>query len=154
MRERRSSSSASANSVLLGNVATKKQQSPLDDMIDHALGTGNVELSLSSSSSIGEIEPLINRRKALRRSKDADQAQSLPVDGKKDEEDIDSSVNVSDEGATFAPTREYLSELVQAFNSPTAKCSNLEVNEMYMAAKLADQGGDRRLAKKILTELS
>lgn len=154
VRERRSSSSASANSVLLGNVATKKQQSPLDDMIDHALGTGNVELSLSSSSSIGEIEPLINRRKALRRSKDADQAQSLPVDGKKDEEDIDSSVNVSDEGATFAPTREYLSELVQAFNSPTAKCSNLEVNEMYMAAKLADQGGDRRLAKKILTELS
>jgi len=46
-----------------------------------------------------------------------------------------------------------ISKLSQSFNAPSSVYSNRDVREMYIEAKSADQAGERKRAKSILTQL-
>jgi tetratricopeptide (TPR) repeat protein len=67
-----------------------------------------------------------------------------------EEFDEDEDEEVTDTGVVDEKS---ISRLSRSFNAPSSKYSNREVREMYVAAKIADQAGNRQKAKSILAEL-
>jgi tetratricopeptide (TPR) repeat protein len=51
------------------------------------------------------------------------------------------------------PTEEYKSILTKIFDKPSSPYSNLEVKQLYQAAKHSDQMGDKALSRRILMQL-
>jgi len=120
---------------------------------------GNIALSLSESgksvpaSSLSEwvrsydIEPLQQRREQIHKEK----RDGKPVKSGSTTDDVtESSSPLSPFTGT---TEEYRGILKKLFIAPAAEYSNLEVKQMYAAAKEADQRGNRFLAKQILSSL-
>ena len=91
--------------------------------------------SLAEWARTVDLEPLLQRREEIHREK---------LQGKKKKEQEVTKPTVLPE--------DYLSVLQKVFDKPSS-VSNREVQQMYAAAKHADQAGDRELSKRILQEL-
>ena len=73
------------------------------------------------------------------------------IDEEEDEESTDSMI---EETNLPSPSNgRYIFDLSRAFNAPSPAYSNRDVREMYLESKAADQAGNRRKAKAILTQL-
>jgi tetratricopeptide (TPR) repeat protein len=108
--------------------------------------------SLAEWARTVDLQPLLHRRQAIHREK---------LKGKKKyhPKQPDPHTNANDDGSldnkrTLPPAEEYRSVVKQMFErSSASKYSNWEVQQMYRAAKHADQAGDRDLCKRLLLEL-
>jgi tetratricopeptide (TPR) repeat protein len=99
--------------------------------------------SLAEWARTVDLQPLLHRRQAIHREK---------LKGKKN--DRDGSHENSHHHSSLPPAEEYRSVLKKMFErSSASKYSNREVQQMYRAAKHADQAGDRGLSKRLLLEL-
>jgi len=88
------------------------------------------------------LEPLLNRRKAIRKEQ---------REGKKITPESSTHTLNRPSSTTPAPNlKEYLAALSSA---PPAQYSNIDIHNMYQAAKQADQVGDRHLSKTLLLKL-
>lgn len=99
--------------------------------------------SETTANSLGEwartynIKPLLQQREKIHKEK-------------REGKTVSKRKKSSAPGSPETPTKEYLSKL---FDAPASQYSNLEVKQMYKAAKAADQNGDRTLSKQILLKL-
>jgi tetratricopeptide (TPR) repeat protein len=154
---------------------------PLQDVIDNALFVAdatpvvpikrkesNVVEPLEHFSSEQQVddfmEPLINRRKALLRSKnmsftetnDNKNRQGGVNAGSVDEEEdgeLDEEEDLIME-LNLQPTKDYLTDLKKTFDKNVSKVpNNYQVKQLYQKAKAADQGGDVKRAKMYLLQL-
>eukprot|EP00551_Chaetoceros_affinis_P009451 CAMPEP_0203669648 /NCGR_PEP_ID=MMETSP0090-20130426/5949_1 /ASSEMBLY_ACC=CAM_ASM_001088 /TAXON_ID=426623 /ORGANISM="Chaetoceros affinis, Strain CCMP159" /LENGTH=1189 /DNA_ID=CAMNT_0050534373 /DNA_START=368 /DNA_END=3937 /DNA_ORIENTATION=+ len=134
----------------------------------------------SDSDSVDTIEPLINRRKALLRSKQFSFSKNkkgvLGFDIGSDTTQDDSLINTDDEDEEeeeydelfMLPTKDYLSGLTKTFHDSKSVPSvesqntetedvdvmnNYELKELYLEAKYADQKGDAHSARMLLEKL-
>ena len=114
-----------------------------------------------------DVEALTNKRKALTKEKKGKRKRGVlglvdesffsnstdvtKIDDDIDEEDVGDEYD--DETNDSMVNEESINQLSKTFSSPSSIYSNREVREMYMAAKLADQAGDRKRSKAILTQL-
>ena len=114
-----------------------------------------------------DVEALTNKRKALTKEKKGKRKRGVlglvdesffsnstdvtKIDNDIDEEDVGDEYD--DETNDSMVNEESINQLSKTFSSPSSIYSNREVREMYMAAKLADQAGDRKRSKAILTQL-
>lgn len=110
------------------------------------------------------VEPLINRRKALVRSKDVSFAETNhknrqggvtvgndPDEGELEEEEEEDSIM---ELNLPQPTKDYLTDLKKTFDKNVSKApNNYQVKQLYQKAKAADQAGDIQSAKMYLLQL-
>jgi len=90
--------------------------------------------SLSEWTETFDLKPLLNRREAIHREKNLGKTPKKKLDTTKME----------------PPS---VDDLTRAFLREPSKSNNLQVKELYMTAKQADQRGDRSLAKDILLQL-
>mmetsp|Transcript_7149 Transcript_7149/g.13562 ORF Transcript_7149/g.13562 Transcript_7149/m.13562 type:complete len:836 (-) Transcript_7149:98-2605(-) len=150
---------------------------PLEDVIQNELLADAVpppvvpaekrELSIAEKFSSDQevddyVEPLINRRKALLRSKNLSfiktkKSERVNDDGDDDVDEEDSEL-VEDEDLILAlnlqPTKDYLTDLKKTFDKNVSKApNNYQVKQLYQKAKAADQVGDVKSAKKYLLQL-
>jgi len=124
---------------------TREQQHRQRRLMIGSSTNQDVSLSPSSSSSSAnslqewartyDIQELFQKREKI--NKEKREGKAVPQ-------------QPSPQKKTKKPTKEYLSKLFEASKS---KYSNVEVKEMYAASKVADQAGDRDLAKQILHRL-
>jgi len=114
-----------------------------------------------------DVEALTNKRKALTKEKKGKRKRGVlglvdesffsnstdvtKIDDDIDKEDVEDEYD--DETNDSMVNEESINQLSKTFSSPSSIYSNREVREMYMAAKLADQAGDRKRSKAILTQL-
>lgn len=114
-----------------------------------------------------DVEALTNKRKALTKEKKGKRQRGVlglvdesfftnstditKVDDDIDEGDVEDEYD--DETNDSMVNEESINQLSKTFSSPSSIYSNREVREMYMAAKLADQAGDRKRSKAVLTQL-
>jgi len=111
-----------------------KPRSAKDTTTTTATHIGSSVNSLGEWARTYDIEPLLQKREQIHKEKR--EGKAVARDGIK--------------GAPDTPTKEYLSKL---FDAPPSQYSNLEVTQMYAAAKAADQSGDRALSRQILYKL-
>jgi len=95
--------------------------------------------SLAEWARTVDLEPLLQRREAIHREKL--QGKSVP------------KTTSTPDTSTPSSQEQYLSVLNKVFEKPSSPYSNLQVKQMYQAAKQADQQGDRELSKRILVKL-
>jgi tetratricopeptide (TPR) repeat protein len=130
-----------------GSTATKRfriepsiKKMPTPDQLQDEAPTSSTANSLEEWARTYNIEPLLQRREKIHKEK---------REGKVVKKRHPGSEAIKD--TTFAkPTKEYLSRL---FDAPASQYSNFEVQQMYAAAKTADQNGDRALTKQLLQKL-
>jgi tetratricopeptide (TPR) repeat protein len=115
----------------LGGFTAEKQQAQQQQHLEAN--------SLGEWARTVDLKPLLKRREAIHREK---------RQGK--------TVVVKSDHSPKTPTREYLLALVELFEKPSSSAAfsnNLQVQQMYAAAKQADQIGDRALSRRILLQL-
>jgi tetratricopeptide (TPR) repeat protein len=103
--------------------------------------------SLAEWARTVDLEPLLQRREEIHREKWTGKPSQRP--------DASRSSNKEDPPQPLFRSREDLvTSLTKLFDKSSAsKYSNLQVQQMYAAAKLADQQGQRGVAREILTQL-
>lgn len=120
---------------------TAEQQAQDNDSsladLQRAYGTLSAN-SLAEWSRTVDLEPLMRRRETIHREK---------LQGKKQHQKKQNGVDTSSIPA------DYRSVLKKVFDQSSSPYSNLEVKQMYKAAKIADQMGDPELCMRILLEL-
>jgi len=126
-------------------VAPEKQNEKLSKELNNKI----------SGADIDNVEPLINRRKELLRSKQFSFSKSkgkLGFDAGLDEDDDDEMI--SDDDLHLLPTKDYLMDLKKTFaKNVDASPNNYKVKQLYQQAKYADQAGDFERAKSFLFQL-
>jgi tetratricopeptide (TPR) repeat protein len=103
--------------------------------------------SLAEWARTVDLEPLLQRREEIHREKR--QGRSFRPNyqqQQQQQQDRDKTLKT--------PTKEYLTALTKAIQAPSAPNSNnVQVKELYIASKQADQLGEREIAKELLTQL-
>ena len=118
-------------------------------------GYTNKESSRGGDVDFNCVEPLINRRKALLRSKRFSFSKSkgtlgFGTDVGTDIDDEDETIGSDD----LKPTKDYLTDLRKTFDKNVEKApNNYQVKQLYQEAKHADQAGDFKSAKVYLQKL-
>ena len=119
---------------------------------------------------IDTIEPLINRRKELLRSKQFSFSKKkrgvlgFDVNDSNEDDDEEEDYDDMDEFMSTLPTKTYLSDLTKTFHESKSvndskneldvdALNNYQIKELYLQAKYADQRGDVGTARKILQRL-
>lgn len=166
--------------ALYGNHLDNNSASIRMDPMASSISSQNIITSASSnigttpitSSSDGvvpsdTIEPLINRRKALLRSKLFSFSKSKqhrkpivpqnPEEDDEDDDDDDDEYDESDDSMTLnvASTQDFRSNLQKTFDQKTLESTpnNYQLKTLYLDAKHADQSGNIPLAKRNLYKL-
>lgn len=103
------------------------------------------------------VDPTLEDRRKLKnpqpKLKKKDKGSGVFDDLSTDNIPDDEDEYIDDNTPKLQPTGVYLEALNHNFYTKTAKFSNLEVQQMYLNSKRADQNGDKILARKILYEL-
>jgi Flp pilus assembly protein TadD, contains TPR repeats len=147
---------------------------PLEDVINNALYASdpvsrvvasenkkesNVAEKFGSEKDVDDyVEPLINRRKALLRSKNMSFDETSKNQGTVNVNvDEESEVDEEDDSIlelNLLPTKDYLTDLKKTFDKNVSKVpNNYQVKQLYQKAKAADQAGDTKSAKRFLLQL-
>ena len=102
--------------------------------------------SLAEWARTVDLEPLLHRRQEIHREK----RQGRYPQQQQQQQQRDNNPNNN----LPTPTKEYLTALTKAIQAPSAPNSNnVQVKELYLASKQADQMGERELAKELITQL-
>lgn len=145
----------------------KRRLSGLKDLIRLSK---NQETSAAAATAVVEsydVDALTNKRKALTKEKKRSRGnnKSRGILGLVDEsyfsnstatdEADDEEEDEEDETAygNSVVSKASINQLSKTFNSPSSSFSNRDVRKMYIQAKAADQAGDRRRSKAILSQL-
>lgn len=78
-------------------------------------------------------------------------SKDLELEVEEEEEEEEEEIMTDEDNSMV--TSASISRLAQTFNAPSSNFSNLEVREMYLEARHADQMGDRKRSKAILAQL-
>jgi tetratricopeptide (TPR) repeat protein len=106
--------------------------------------------SLAEWARTVDLEPLLQRREEIHREKR--QPRSFSPQNNRDRHNNNNSHSHNNTLPT--PTKEYLTALTKSIRSPSAPNSNnVQVKELYIASKQADQLGERDIAKELLEQL-
>lgn len=107
-----------------------------------------------SGVDIDNVEPLINRRKELLRSKQFSFSKSKGKLGFDAGEEDDDDEMISDDDLHLLPTKDYIQDLQKTFaKNVDASPNNYKVKQLYQEAKYADQAGNFERAKLFLLQL-
>ena len=130
-----------------GSAKNKKSKSPSS--------TTSTKTTTTTANSLAEwvrtvdLGPLLQRREEIHREKqNGKQRHSSTTDAQEEEEEVDSQKQRA------LSRKDLVQSLTKLLNhSSKSKYSNLQVKQMYAAAKLADQQGQPAVAEQILQQL-
>ncbi|KAL3800685.1 hypothetical protein ACHAW5_011377 [Stephanodiscus triporus] len=145
----------------------KNRLSGLKDLIELSKSKGRIiEVNIPDVDFESyDVDALTNKRKALTKEKkrktkrgvlglvDESYFSNSTVVIEKEDDENDDEEELEEASNNSMINQESINQLSKTFNAPSSNFSNREVREMYMEAKLADQAGDRKHSKAILSQL-